>query len=51
MAIVLYQRVFAPTAEEEHSRGAGVVTEPNYFAGIYHIDYVPSAEELSRAIW
>ena len=40
-----------PTAEEEHSRGSGVVTETNYFRGIYAIGYIPTAEELSRAIW
>ena len=41
----------APTAEEEHSRGSGVVTEPDYFGGIYALDYVPTSEELSRAVW
>ena len=39
-----------PTAEEKHSR-AGVVTETNYLKGIYRIGYVPTAEELSRAVW
>ena len=40
-----------PTAREEHSRGSGVVKETNYFAGIYRIDYIPTPEELARAVW
>ena len=40
-----------PSAFQMHSRGAGIVTEPNYFAGIYRIGYVPTPEELSRAVW
>ena len=33
---------------KSRGRGSGVVTEPNYFAGIYALDYVPTPEELSR---
>ena len=40
-----------PTAEEKRSRGRGAEQEPDYFSGIYHVDYVPTAEEMSRAIW
>ena len=38
-----------PTAEEEHSRGRGSVTD--YTVGIFALDYVPTPEELSRAVW
>ena len=40
-----------PTAEEEHSRGSGVVTETNYFRGIYAVGYVPTPEDRRRAAW
>ena len=40
-----------PTAEEEHSRGSGVVTETDYFSGIYAIGYVPTRDEITRANW
>ena len=29
----------------------GVVTGTNYQKGIYRIGYVPTPEELSRAVW
>ena len=32
-----------------HSRGSGIVTEPNYFGGIYAIDYVPTRDDITRA--
>ena len=38
-----------PSAFQMHSRGAGIVTEPNYFGGIYAIGYVPTRDELTRA--
>ena len=40
-----------PTAEEKRSRGRGAEQEADYTAGIYAIDYVPTPEELSRAVW
>ena len=40
-----------PTAEEAGDRRLEKSNVADYFAGIYAIDYVPSAEELSRAIW
>ena len=39
-----------PTAEEKRSRGRGAEQEADYTAGIYAIDYVPTPEELSRAV-
>ena len=32
-----------------YSRGSGVVTDTNYFAGIYAIGYVPTADDITRA--
>ena len=40
-----------PTAKEAGDRRLEKSNVADYFAGIYHVDYVPSAEELSRAIW
>ena len=39
-----------PTAEEIHSRGSGVVTETSYQKGIYRIGYIPTRDELTRAM-
>ena len=44
-------RARPPTAEEEHSRGSGMVTETNYQRGIYRVGYIPTEEEISRAKW
>ena len=38
-----------PSAFQMHSRGSGIVTEPNYFTGIYAIGYVPTRDEITRA--
>ena len=38
-----------PSAYQRHSRGSGVVTETNYFAGIYRVGYVPTADDITRA--
>jgi hypothetical protein len=40
-----------PTAEEKWSRGRGAEQPTDYTAGIYAIDYVPTVDELSRAVW
>ena len=40
-----------PTAKEAGDKRLEKSNVADYFAGIYAIDYVPSAEELSRAIW
>ena len=38
-----------PSAFQKYSRGAGIVTEPNYFGGIYAVNYVPTADDITRA--
>ena len=40
-----------PTASEKRSRGRGADRETDYTSGIYRIGYIPTAEELTRAIW
>ena len=41
----------APTAREAGDRRLEKSNVADYFAGIYHVDYVPTQEELSQAIW
>ena len=41
----------APTAEERSVQWRGTAQSTDYQRGVYQIGYVPSAEELSRAIW
>ena len=38
-----------PSAFQMYSRGSGIVTEPDYFGGIYAIDYVPTRDDITRA--
>ena len=38
-----------PSAFQMHSRGSGVVTDTNYFGGIYAVNYVPTADDITRA--
>ena len=40
-----------PTAKEAGDKRLEKPNVTDYFTGVYHVDYVPSAEELSQAIW
>ena len=39
-----------PTAEEKHSSSIPD-HQTNYLRGIYHVDHVPTVDELKRAVW
>ena len=40
-----------PTAREEGDKRLEKPNLTDYFAGIYRIDYLPTPEELARAVW